>query len=90
MLKLKLWYLGYLVQRTNPLAKTLILGRIEGKRRTAQQKMSWLDVITNFLDMSLSKFGEIVKDGEAWCVEVPEVAQSWMGLNNWTMTSILV
>ena len=47
MLKLKLWYLGYLVQRTNPLAKTLILGRIEGKRRTAQQKMSWLDGITD-------------------------------------------
>ena len=82
MLKLKRWYLGYLVQRTNPLEKTLMLGKIEGKRRTGQQKMSWLDVITNFLDMSLSKFGEIVKDGEAWCVEVPGVAQSRMGLRN--------
>ena len=65
MLKLKLQYLGYLVQRTNPLEKTLMLGKSEGKRRTGQQKMSWLDVITNFLDMSLGQFGEIVKDGEA-------------------------
>ena len=65
MLKLKLQYLGSLVQRTNPREKTLMLGKSEGKRRTGQQKMSWLDVITNFLDMSLGQFGEIVKDGEA-------------------------
>ena len=90
MLKLKLQYLGYLVQRTNPLEKTLMLGKSEGKRRTGQQKMSWLDVITNFLDMSLGQFGEIVKDGEAWCVEVPGVAQSRTWLSTWTMTSILV
>ena len=76
MLKLKLWYLGYLVQRTNSLETTLMLGKIEGKRRMGQQRMSWLDIITNFLNMSLSKLGEIVKDGEAWCVEVPGVAQS--------------
>ena len=57
MLKLELWCLGYLLQRTNSLETTLMLGKIEGKRRTGQQRMSWLDVITNFLNMSLSKLG---------------------------------
>ena len=74
---LKLQYFGYLVRRADSLEKTLMLGKIEGKRRRGQQRMRWLDSITNSMGMSLSKFQEIVKDREAWHATVHEVTKSW-------------
>ena len=77
MLKLKLQYFDHLMQRTNSLEKTLLLGKIESRRRRGQQRMRWLDGITDSVDMNLSKPQEIVKDREAWHAVVHGVTKSW-------------
>jgi len=85
MLKLKLQYFGHLMRRTDSLEKTLMLGKIEGRRKRGRQRMRWLDGATDSVDVSLSRFKEMVKDRDAWCAAVHGVSKSWTQLSNWTV-----